>query len=170
MCSWWYGPEIRLNNSGLLLHWAIFSQILHQSRWCTQSIRTRASLTSNIQTFWSGLIRSTSRPAASLMLKTLQQLHLILGSRKLPVVSDLLHHLNVPDVRILGGSEATPNSWPFLVSYSMKISDVWNYIIIELVCCWIRISGWSEEIGIRCVLRRNNHFPDANPYGGSLRH
>jgi hypothetical protein len=39
------------------------------------------------------------------------------------------------DVRILGGSEAVPNSWPFLVSFSMKISDVWNYIIIELVCC-----------------------------------
>jgi hypothetical protein len=47
--------------------------------------------------FHSGRIRSTiSRPSLTLLMsKILQQLHLILGSRKLPVVSVLLHHLNV---------------------------------------------------------------------------
>jgi hypothetical protein len=29
-----------------------------------------------------------------------------------------------PTVGIVGGSDADPNSWPFIVSYSMKISNV----------------------------------------------
>jgi hypothetical protein len=42
--------------------------------------------------------------------------------------------------------------------------------MVELLLLLTHNPGGSEESRIyRCVLRRINHFPDENPYGGSLR-
>jgi hypothetical protein len=77
-------------------------EILHWSRWrMHQLIRTLACITISSQTFHSGRTLSTSRSAASLMpMMLIQQLPLIPGSRIFPVVSVLLHCLNVKRQRM----------------------------------------------------------------------
>jgi hypothetical protein len=75
-----------------------------------QLIRTLVCITSSSQTFRSGRTLSTSRPAASqITSKMLQQLPLIPGSRKLPVVLDLIHHLNVKTQTLASSVDPKPN-------------------------------------------------------------
>ncbi len=132
------------------LPWEI-SAIPQRTRWCMQSIRTLVSCPSRTQIFRSGLIRSTSRPAASLMPMMFQQLPLNPGSRILPVVRDLMHHLNVKTQRL--ASSVDPKPWRIPGRLSWVIceylsSDVWR----QLINCSLLISYF--QVGLRMVGQR----------------
>jgi hypothetical protein len=71
------------------------------------------------------------------------------------------------------------NSWPFIVSVQASVKmkiDTWRnssdfdtiWIIVLYFWNVIRMLG-GAEVGIRCGLRRIDHFPDENPHSGPLR-